>query len=58
MTSQGPGIEILEKLAEWSSEEIESNLDQVLEELMISFKAIKPMEQLVSIILSLGLHKL
>ncbi|KAJ1525313.1 hypothetical protein ONE63_010135 [Megalurothrips usitatus] len=32
MTSQGPGLEILEKLAEWSSKEIETNIDQILQE--------------------------
>lgn len=34
MTSQGPGLEIIGKLAEWSTEEIENNLDQVLQELL------------------------
>lgn len=37
MTSQGPGLEILERLAEWSSEEIKNNIDHVLRELLISF---------------------
>ena len=37
MTSQGLGIEILDRLAEWSSEEIKINIEKVLQELLISF---------------------
>lgn len=34
MTSQGPGLEIFERLAEWSTEEIEQNIDSILQELL------------------------